>query len=184
MRRVVPLATHDLAELACPWCGRTVGVATFGLKTVRDGEVLGLLAAAHAEAIDGFYPRASVILTQLWVRPQDRGELVGTQLIQRLAARLAPGPTRCIVAHGTVSDPTCQQLPAAWLEDRGFTRSQARGQWRLDLRRTIRLPDAVHAALKSTVGVVRPERPAPAGRSAERLGYADHPSSPGGLIHE
>lgn len=165
MRRVVPLDSIDLKELVCPWCGRSPGVSTLGLKTVRDGEVIGMIGAAESDALGSFYPRASVVITQLWVRREDRGELIGTQLVQALAARLYQRRhLRCIVAHGTPTAPTCQKLPIDWLENHGFTAAQARGQWRLDLRRTVRVPDPVMAALNATVRAIRPERPAPANR--------------------
>lgn len=165
MRRVVPMDSVDLKELVCPWCGRSPGVSMFGLKTVRDGEVIGMIGAAESDALGSFYPRASAVITQLWVRQDDLGELVGTQLVQALAGRLTQRRhLRCMVAHGAQTAPSCQKLPADWLEDRGFTAAQARGQWRLDLRRTVRVPDPVRAAFDATVRVIRPERPAPANR--------------------
>lgn len=165
MRKVIGLNSVDLTELACPWCGRTPGVSTFGLKIMRDREVLGLVGAAHADALGGFYPRASVVVTQLWVRPDDLGELIGTQLIHGLAARLVQTPrARCIVAHGTHRAGTCTEPPAAWLEHMGFVEAAARGQWRLDLRRMIRVPDVVRGALHATVRVLHPQRPAAANR--------------------
>ncbi|MFV0407425.1 MAG: GNAT family N-acetyltransferase [Propioniciclava sp.] len=164
MRRVSPLDSGELGELVCPGCGRTPGAATFGLQTVRDGRTIGMLGAMDAEAAGGFYPRASIVITQLWVRPEDRGELVGTQLVQRLAAQVARHRIRCIVAHGTYAAATCQQLPAEWLEQRGFVAAQARGQWRLDLRRTVWVPHAVRVTLQAGLRALHPERPAPASR--------------------
>lgn len=166
MRSLVPLDSHDLATLACPWCGRTPQGATFGLKAVRDGQVVGLLAGAAASELGGFYSHGSVVVTQLWVRREDLGELIGTQLIHRLAARAVARKVRSVVAHGTRGVPDCRHLPAEWLEGRGFVECVAGTQWRLDLRRTIRVPEVVRGVMDAAARVVRPERPAPAGRAA------------------
>lgn len=165
MRSLVPLDSRDLATRACPWCRRTPQGATFGLKAVRDGQVVGLLAAAAASELGGFYPNGSVVITQLWVRREDLGELIGTQLVQRLAARAVARKVRSVVAHGTRGVPDCRHLPADWLEGRGFVECVTGTQWRLDLRRTIRVPEAVRGMVDAAVRAVRPERPAPAGRA-------------------
>lgn len=164
MRSLVPLDSRDLSVLACPWCGRTPRGATFGLKAMRDGQVVGALAAAAASDLGGFYPPGSVVVVQWWVRREDLGELIGTQLGQRLAAQAHARRVRSIVAHGTRGVPDCRHLPADFLESRGFVECAAGAQWRFDLRRTLRIPEAVKCLVDAAVRVVRPERPAPAGR--------------------
>lgn len=164
MRSLVALDSHDLRALACPWCGRTPRGATHGLKAVRDGEVVGVLAAAPASELGGMYPSNSVVVLQLWVRREDLGELIGTQLVQRLAAT-APPRVRCIVASGTHRAGDCRHLPSTWLESLGFVESVAGVQWRLDLRRTLRIPDAARGLADAVSRLVRPARPAAANRT-------------------
>lgn len=170
MRSLVALESRDLATLTCPWCGRTPARASFGLKAVRDGRVVGLLAGAQASELGGFYPNGSIVITQLWVRREDLGELIGTQLVQRLAARPPGSKARSIIAHGIRGTPDCRHLPAEWLESRGFVECAAGAQWRLDLRRTLRLPETLRGLVDAGVRLVRPERPAPASRTLPRCG--------------
>ena len=124
MRSLVELDSHDLRELACPWCGRTPRGASGGFKAVREGRVVGALAFAAGADLGGMYPANSIVVLQLWVRREDLGELIGTQLVQRLAAA-APQRTRCVIAAGTHRAGDCRRLPAAWLEayDAGRDRS-------------------------------------------------------------
>lgn len=159
MRSLVPLDSHDLRELACPWCGRTPQRATFGLKAVRGSAVVGLVAAAPASELGGFYPPGSVVVVQMWVRPEDLGELIGTQLVQRLAATVAPRRGRCLVAGGTRGASDCRHLPAAWLEGLGFVESVRGVQWRLDLRGAIRAPEALKGLADAVGRLARPARP-------------------------
>ncbi len=168
MRSVQPVAPGDLRSVACPDCGRTPRVATHGFAVLRDREVIGFLALAATDAL-GVLPRGSVAVEQLWVRPDDRGELVGTQLVQRAAALAHSTGARHVVAWGTRgAAPDCQHLPGGWLDRVGFV-EQVRGvQWRLDLRRTITVPDALRAAwslVGKVVRTVRPMPPAPATRT-------------------
>lgn len=166
MRSLQPLDGHDLRVLACPACGRTPSQASFGFKAVREGLVVGVLAAAPASELGGFYPRDAVVITQAWVRSDDVRELIGTQLVQRTAAVLAGRRVRCLVAGGTRGVPDCAHLPADFLERLGFVEFVPGSQWRLDLRSTVKVPDAVAALAAGLAGLVRPGRPAPAGRTA------------------
>ncbi len=165
MRQLLGLDGHDLTGLPCPWCGRTPQPATSGLKAVRDGAVVGMVGWAAAGSLGGLYPTGSVVVTQLWVRREDLGELIGSQLVQR-AAGVVSGRrgVRCLVAPGTLGVPDCHHLPADWLEARGFAESVRGSQWRLDLGGAIRLPDALRWTAEAAVRLVRPERPAPANR--------------------
>lgn len=163
MRSLVALDSHDLRELACPWCGRTPRGASGGFKAVREGRVVGALAFAPGADLGGMYPANSIVVLQLWVRREDLGELIGTQLVQRLAAA-APQRTRCVIAAGTHRAGDCCRLPAAWLEGRGFVEAVVGAQWKLDLRRTVPVTGVVRGALDAVGRLVRPPRPSPAGR--------------------
>ena len=163
MRSLVPLDSRDLATRACPWCGRTPRGASGGFKAVREGRVVGALAFAAGADLGGMYPANSIVVLQLWVRREDLGELIGTQLVQRLAAA-APQRTRCVIAAGTHRAGDCCRLPAAWLEGRGFVEAVVGAQWKLDLRRTVPVTGVVRGALDAVGRLVRPPRPSPAGR--------------------
>ncbi|HHU37859.1 MAG TPA: hypothetical protein GXZ45_00990 [Propionibacterium sp.] len=165
MRSLVALDSVDLRTLACPWCGRVPQRATFGWKAVRDGKVVGVLAAAPASELGGPYPPGSVVVVQAWVRREDVRELIGTQLVHRAAAALINRRVRCVVAPGTYGVPDCRHLPGAFLDKLGFAESIAGRQWRLDLRRTVVVPDAVRSAVTGFARLLRPGRPAPAGRT-------------------
>lgn len=164
MRSLVPLDSRDLRDLACPWCGRTPQGATGGLKAVRGGAVVGAVAVASASELGGMYPAGSVVIVQLWVRREDLGELIGTQLVHRLAASL-PRRTKFLVVGGTRGAGDCRHLPAAWLEGRGFTECVKGAQWKLDLRRTVRVPGVVRGLAEGLGRLVRPARAEPAGRT-------------------
>lgn len=164
MRSLVALDSVDLRELACPWCGRTPQGATFGWKAVRDGQVVGVLAAAPASDLGGPYPQGSVVVVQAWVRREDVRELIGTQLVHRASAVLVQRKVRSLIAPGTFGVPDCRHLPGVFLGKLGFTESVAGRQWRLDLRRTVVVPDAVRSAVSGFARLLRPGRPAPAGR--------------------
>lgn len=167
MRNLLPLTGTDLSSLTCPWCGRAPSTATIGLKVMRGGTVIGLVAAAPASELGGLYPSGAVVTTQAWVRPEDLGEGVGSQMIHRLARQLTQRENRgvrCLVAPGTRGEPDCRHLPGAFLDGLGFEEYVTGAQWRLDLRRTIPVPDAVRA-VGDTVGAwVRHARPSPASR--------------------
>lgn len=163
MRSLVPLDSRDLRHLACPWCGRTPPRATLGFKAVRDGVVVGMLAAAPASD-GGMDPVDSVVVVQMWVRRQDVGELIGTQLVHRLAAVARDRRVRCVVAPGTRGVPDCGHLPADFLAGLGFTEAVAGTRWRLDLRRTVPVAGLVRAARDAVGRFVRNPRPAPANR--------------------
>ena len=159
MRSLVRLDSVDLRALACPWCGRTPRGALFGWKAVRDGAVVGAVACAPASQVGDVHPPGSVVIVQMWVRSEDVGELIGTQLIQRLAAMCDPRRVRTLVAHGTLGAPDCRHLPGEWLESRGFVECVRGKQWKLDLGRTLRVPAAVREAVQAIVRAVRPGRP-------------------------
>lgn len=164
MRSLVALDSVDLRSLACPWCGRVPQGATFGWKAVRDGVVVGVLAAAPASELGGPYPTGSVVVVQAWVRREDVRELIGTQLVHRAAAALTSRRVRSIVVPGTYGVPDCRHLPGAFLDKLGFVESIAGRQWRMDLRRTVVVPDVVRTVATGLGRLVRPGRPAPAGR--------------------
>ena len=123
-----------------------------------------MLACSASEELGGFYPVSSVVITQLWVRPDDVGELVGSQLVQRLAAVVLPGRVRYVVAGGTHGASDCRHLPSGFLDALGFVESVPGVQWRLDLRRTSWVMRAARQ-LAAWVERLPGRRPAPAGRS-------------------
>ena len=164
MRSQVALDSRDLATVVCPWCGRGAPRSSFGFKVLRDDEVVGMLACSASEELGGFYPVSSVVITQLWVRPDDVGELVGSQLVQRLAAVVLPGRVRYVVAGGTHGASDCRHLPSGFLDALGFVESVPGVQWRLDLRRTSWVMRAARQ-LAAWVERLPGRRPAPAGRS-------------------
>lgn len=170
MRSLMALDSHDLHALACPWCGRTPQGATGGFKAVRDGQVVGVLAFASADELGGMYPTGSVVIVQVWIRREDVRELIGTQLVHRAAAVLTTRRVRCIVAPGTFGTPDCRHLPGAFLDKLGFVESIAGRQWRLDLRRTVLAPDALRSVVAGFARLLRPGRPAPAGRAGRNRG--------------
>lgn len=174
MRSVQPAEPSELRTLACPRCGRTPQSATLGFKVVRDRTVIGFIAVAPSDAV-GVLPVGSMVVEQLWVHPADVGELVGTQLVQRAAGVLHARGVRCLVAKGTRGASDCRHLPGSWLERVGFAEAVRGVQWRLDLRRTIPVRDAVRAAWASLGRLVRPERPAPA---SGRITHRDAESPP------
>lgn len=177
MRSLVAVDSNDLATLQCPWCGRPAPRSAFGFKVVRDGEVIGLATCSPADQLGGLYPVASVVITQLWVRPDDVGELVGSQLVQRAAAVVVgTRRLRYLVAGGTHGPSDCRHLPARFLAALGFTESVPGVQWRLDLRRTARVKQAMRSASALMGRLLDGRRPAPAGRTTR--GVPPSPSSP------
>ena len=165
MRSLMSLDSRDLTSLECTWCGRTPPPAVFGFKAVRDGQIVGMLAAAPASSLGGLYPDDSTVIVQAWVRREDLGEQIGTQLMHRMAAAQTHRRVRALVAPGTYGVPDCQHLPAAFLDGLGFLETVPGAQWRLDLRTTVRVPDVVQAVTDAVARVLRPGRPAAANRS-------------------
>lgn len=165
MRSMQPMDAADLATLSCPWCGRVRSGGTAGFKVVRDKVVLGaIVLAPHAGEV-GLCPAGSVVVKALWVRPEEVGEHVGTQLVERAAAHLRAGHARCLVSAGSRGPGDCAHPPGSWLEHVGFVEHVAGVQWRLDLRRTLPLVRQVTDAVGAAVRVLRPGRPAAAGRN-------------------
>lgn len=167
MRSLVALDTSDLRQLSCPWCGRTPPRATHGFKVVRAGTVIGMVAAAPGTDLGDPYPSGAVVITQAWVRREDLGEGVGSQLLHRLARQLIQQRrrgVRYLVAPGTRGELDCRHLPGAFLDGLGFEECVAGAQWRLDLRRTVPLPDALRGVGVALGTWVRQLRPASAVR--------------------
>lgn len=166
MRSVQPADVAELRTVACPVCGWTSRGSTLGFKVVRDRTVIGFVAVSASDAASNL-PQGSASIDQLWVHPDDVGELVGTQLVQRVAGHLNARGVRLLVARGTRGASDCRHLPGAWLERMGFVEHVRGVQWRLDLRRTVPVVDAARAAWATLVRLARPERPSPAtGRTA------------------
>ena len=165
MRSLVALDSHDFATVVCPWCGRGAPRSSFGFKVLRDDEVVGLLACSASDELGGFYPQSSVVITQLWVSPEHVGELVGSQLVQKVAAVVAPERVRYLVSGGTHGVPDCRHLPAGFLDAVGFVESVPGVQWRLDLWRTTWVARAARQVMGWVERLWPGRRPAPAGRS-------------------
>lgn len=165
MRLLNALDSTDFATLTCPWCGRAAPRSSFGFKVVRDGAVVGLAACSPADQLGGLYPMSSVVITQLWVRSDDVSELVGSQLVHRVAAAVGSRRVRYVVSGGTHGVPDCRHLPAGFLEALGFIESVPGVQWRLDLRRTAKVARAVRSASALVGRLLEGRRPAPAGRA-------------------
>ena len=166
MRTLIPLESRDLIELRCPWCGRTPPRGTAGYKAVRGGKTIGTAVIAPPVQGSDLCPPGSVVLTQLWVHPDDVFEHVGSQLVQRLCAHLVARDMRFLVAYGATGPVDCAHLAAGWLERAGFVEHAGGTQWRIDLRRTVPGLGLVRGAAN---GIIRtlglgPDTPAPAGR--------------------
>lgn len=179
MRSILVAEPADLRGLACPVCGGVPAAAEMGFKVVRDREVIGFVACASSEAL-GLLPRGALAIDQLWVCPDDVGELVGTQLVQRVAGYAHTRGVRFLVARGTHGHADCRRLPGTWLERVGFVENVRGVQWRLDLRRTVVVPDALRAAWSSVERLVSRPNPAPAtGGSAQRSPTPRRPPAQG-----
>lgn len=165
MRSLMSLDSHDLTSLECTWCGRTPPPAVFGFKAVREGRIVGMLAAAPASSLGGPYPDGSTVIVQAWVCREDLGEQIGTQLIHRMAAAQTHRKVRALIAPGTYGVPDCRHLPAVFLDGLGFLETVPGSQWRLDLNSTITVPDAVRAVTDAVTRLLRPGRPAAANRT-------------------
>ena len=115
MRSVQQVDASEVRVVACPYCGRTPRRASGGFKVVRDKKLIGLIGYAPARDELGHAPSGSAVITVLWVNPNDVGEHVGTQLVQRVAWQLRASGVKCLIASGTRGVPTCERLPADWL---------------------------------------------------------------------
>ncbi len=150
MRSVQRLDGHQVKLSVCPWCGCHPRRAAAGLQIVRDRKVIGLIGYANARNDAGHSPSGFAVVTVLWVDPEEVGEHVGSQLLQRLAWELRADGYRILMSPGTRGVPNCSRPPAEWLEGVGFTEHVTGLQWRLDLRRTVPawrwLADAAAAA--------------------------------------
>ncbi|HQD60447.1 MAG TPA: hypothetical protein PLS37_04410 [Propioniciclava tarda] len=165
MRTLVTLAPSDVAALACPWCGRCPDAAQRGLAVVRDGRTVGVLVLGAADAERDLCPPGASVIERLWVNPDDVGEHIGTQLVQRACALLVAEGGRCLIAYGTPGRPDCAHLPAGWLERVGFKEHVGGVQWRIELRRTVPVAELLADAVARLGQLVRPgQRPQPAGR--------------------
>lgn len=161
MRSVQPLDAAEVRKSVCPWCSRSPRRASGGFQVVRDRKTIGVIGYAPARESDGHAPSGSATITVLWVSPSDVGEHIGTQLLQRLIWQLRAGGVRCLIASGTRGVPTCDRLPADWLENVGFTEHVAGVQWRMDLRGTLPLWAWLKDAAAAASDQLRGWRPQP-----------------------
>lgn len=164
MRSLAVLAAHETRELVCPWCGRRPDRGSEAVVALRDGRVIGALVLAPADRDRDLCPPDSFVIERLWVNPDDVGENIATQLVQRACADLLLRRARCLVAYGTRGRPTCSRPPADWLLHAGFAEYVGGVQWRLELRRTLPIFPALKDAAALAVRLLRPERPQPANR--------------------
>lgn len=171
MRLLDAMDSADFATLTCPSCGRGAPRSAFGFKVVVDGTVVGMAACSLADQLGGLYPVSSVVITQLWVRPEDVGGLVGSRLVHRIAAAVGIRRVRYVVASGTRGVPDCRHLPAGFLDALGFSESVPGVQWRLDLKRTARVARAVRSASALVGRLLEGRRLEPAGRASQRVGW-------------
>ena len=164
MRSLVPLTEQDACRLICPWCGRAAR-GTGGFRVVRGGATIGAAVLAPPERGSDLCPPRSAVLSRLWVRPDDVGEHVGTQLVQRVCAELLASDLRHLVAYGTRGRPDCAHLPVGWLAVVGFA-DHGGTQWRIDLRRAAPSLGFVRDAASGLLRGWRPgrDKPAPANR--------------------
>lgn len=164
MRSVHAISASELRTLACPWCGRAAGGA-FGYQAVRDGRVIGVLTLGEPRS-DAMLPSGSVVVSTLWIVPDEVGERVATQLLERACAKSLVIGRRWVVAEAHDGPADCRHPDEGWLERVGFVEHVRRRQWRLDLRRTA----PVAGFLRTTAEALRrllggDGRPAPASRS-------------------
>lgn len=166
MRSIVALGPGDSRALVCPWCGRTPERGDRAFATVRDGRTIGALVLASAVPERDLCPPGASVIERLWVAPEDVGENVGTQLVQRACAVLVGERARYLLAYGTPGRPDCGHLPASWLAEVGFAEHVDGVQWRIELTRTLPLASLVRDAAAQASRVLRPsrQRPQPAGR--------------------
>jgi GNAT superfamily N-acetyltransferase len=149
-------------------CGRVVLV---------DDEPVGHLVYAPPAFVPGeaAFPTApvspdAVLLTSIWVRPDQRGGGLGRMLVQGMARDLiARGGIRAVEAFGDrglrsgVHGQRCA-APEQFLARVGFKTHRAHPtapRLRMDLKGAVRWREEVEGALERLLGVVRPQRPAP-----------------------
>lgn len=161
MRSIQPLAAAEVRATVCPWCGQTPRRATAGVAIRRDAGILGVIGYAPARDDLGHCPPGAALITTWWVHPDEVGEHVGTQLFQRMAGQLRAAGVRCVIAAGTRGVPTCNRLPASWLEHMGFIEHVVDRQWRFDLRRTVPVLDWLSDAAAVVHEQLRVWRPRP-----------------------
>jgi GNAT superfamily N-acetyltransferase len=143
MARISLLQATELAELACPYCGRTVSGqlewaeaahrrwGRCGVKLVHDGEVVGVLALGPAER------RGEATVKVLWVRPEVAGRGYGRQLVQAATAEMVRLKLDALVAVGGLGRYRCACPPVPFLERVGFRRVPDSPLWRLELHQAV-----------------------------------------------
>ena len=165
MRTLAPLTPAEITGLVCPWCGRAPERGERGFKAVRNGRTIGAVVLAAALRDRDLCPPGTYVIERLWVHPDDVGEHVGTQLVQRACSLLVADRGRILVAYGTDGVPDCAHLPASWLASAGFAEHVDGVQWRIDLRRTLPLAGLARDAAAMASRLVRPRsHPEPAAR--------------------
>lgn len=164
MRSLIPLETRELRELSCPWCGRTPERGVAGFKVVRDGWTLGAIVLARVEPERDLCPPSALVIERLWVIPDDVRERVGSQLVERACAHVVAQRGRCLIAYGARGRPDCGHLPVAWLERVGFAEHVGGAQWRIELKRTLPVLEAITKVTSDAFRALRPGRPQPANR--------------------
>lgn len=133
----------ELAELACPYCGRTIAPDTpwavsavtlwgwCGVKLTVERQTAGLLLLGPLET------PGHAMLTCAWVRPEWVGSGYGRQLVQGAAAGLVDRKARMIVSRGSRQHLRCTAPPRDFLRAVGFTRGRDDQLWQLDLDRAV-----------------------------------------------
>lgn len=165
MRTVLPLSAAEASRLACPWCGQARDRGVQGFKTVREGRTIGALVLAPAHPDRDLCPPGSTVIEALWVAPDDLGEHVGTQLVQRACGLLTTQRSRHLIAYGASGRPDCSHLPSNWLAHVGFVEHVDGVQWRIDLRRTLPVLSLLRDAAALPSRILRPRgEPQAAGR--------------------
>jgi GNAT superfamily N-acetyltransferase len=166
MRSLQSLGPREATSVVCPWCGRTPTRGERGVQAVREGRTLGVLILAAGDPERDLCPPGASVIERLWVAPEDVGEHVGTQLLQRACAQLVSEGARWLVANGTTGRPDCGRLPAGWLAKAGFVEHVRGSQWRIELRRTVVWADVLGDAAASVTRIIQPEpRARPVGRA-------------------
>ena len=149
-------------------CGRAVLV---------DDEPVGYVIYAPSAFVPGAaaFPTApvsldAVLMTTVWVRPDQRGGGLGRMLIQGMARDLIErGAIRAVEAfgdRGMVSGVHGQRCaaPEQFLARVGFKTHRPHPtapRLRMDLKGAVRWREEVESALERLLGVVRPKHPAP-----------------------
>lgn len=166
MARLSTVTLAELAGVACPYCGRTVGVDTpwavsaatlwgwCGVKLASDDGVDGLLLLAPTEE------PGQAMVSCLWVRPGATGAGYGRQLVQAAAAGLVTHKAREIVARGARTEVRCEAPPRDFLRAVGFVRGREDRFWHLDLdRAVVGERNGVRSAFERFLSSLRPVTP-------------------------